>query len=49
MFALRTYELVSKIEAHNGSVLALGLSEDQALLFSSAGDRFVNVSVRHIG
>lgn len=43
VYSLDTYERVTVIEGHRGSVLGLGLSQDQELLFSSAGDRIVNV------
>ena len=38
-----TYELITSIFAHDGSVLCLKLSVDGELLFSSAGDAIVNV------
>lgn len=44
VYSLDTYELRRTIEAHRGSVLALTLSHDQSLLFSSATDPIVNVS-----
>src|SRR5579862_2239524 len=40
----KTYELVATIHGHRSSVLCLCLSEDQSLLFSSAGDAIINVS-----
>lgn len=40
---LSTYEKKAVLEGHRGSVLGLCLSHDQSLLFSSAGDRIVNV------
>ncbi|OCK79980.1 glutathione degradosome [Lepidopterella palustris CBS 459.81] len=43
VYSLDTYERVAVIEGHRGSVLGLCLSQDQDLLFSSAGDRIVNV------
>jgi di- and tripeptidase len=43
VFGLDTYEKKAVIEGHRGSVLGLCLSEDGKLLFSSAGDRIVNV------
>jgi len=43
VYTLETYSLVRAVQAHNGSVLGLCLSQDERLLFSSAGDRFVNV------
>ncbi|KAF2397008.1 glutathione degradosome [Trichodelitschia bisporula] len=43
VFSLDTYQRVACIDGHGGSVLALHLSKDEQLLFSSAGDRFVNV------
>lgn len=43
VFDLKTYKRQAVIEGHNGSVLGLFLSTDESLLFSSAGDRFVNV------
>jgi di- and tripeptidase len=33
------------IQAHKGSVLGFGLSHDQKLLFSSATDPIINVSI----
>ena len=45
VYSLDTYEHVTIIEGHRGSVLGLCLSQDQELLFSSAGDRIVNVSL----
>lgn len=44
VYSLDTYERQRVLEAHRGSVLALCLSQDQALLFSSATDPIVNVS-----
>lgn len=43
VYSLKTYERKAVIEGHRGSVLGLTLSEDKRLLFSSAGDRIVNV------
>ncbi|KAF2157577.1 glutathione degradosome [Myriangium duriaei CBS 260.36] len=43
VFCLDTFERVATIEGHRGSVLGLCLSEDRSLLFSSAGDRLINV------
>ncbi|KAF1997324.1 glutathione degradosome [Amniculicola lignicola CBS 123094] len=43
VYSLDTYERKRTIEAHKGSVLGLSLSQDQALLFSSATDPIVNV------
>lgn len=43
VYSLDTYERKAVIEGHRGSVLGLCLSQDQTLLFSSAGDRIVNV------
>lgn len=43
VFSLSTYERKAVIEGHGGSVLGLCLAEQQGLLFSSAGDRVVNV------
>lgn len=43
VWSLETYELLSKVHAHRGSVLCLSLSADKRLLFSSAGDAIVNV------
>ncbi|OCL07001.1 glutathione degradosome [Glonium stellatum] len=43
VYSLDTYERVVIIEGHRGSVLGLCLSQDEELLFSSAGDRIVNV------
>jgi di- and tripeptidase len=44
VWSLKTYELVATIHGHRSSVLCLCLSEDQKLLFSSAGDAIINVS-----
>lgn len=44
VYSLDTYERQRVIEGHRGSVLGLCLSQDQALLFSSATDPIVNVS-----
>ena len=43
VYTLKTYERKAVIEGHRGSVLGLCLSADQSLLFSSGGDRIVNV------
>ena len=43
VYRLRTYERKAVIEGHRGSVLGLCLSQDHSLLFSSGGDRIVNV------
>lgn len=43
VWSLGTYELLSTVNAHRGSVLCLCLSTDKKLLFSSAGDAIVNV------
>lgn len=43
VWSLETFELISKVHAHRGSVLCLSLSADKKLLFSSAGDAIVNV------
>lgn len=43
VWSLETYELLSTVNAHRGSVLCLCLSTDKSLLFSSAGDAIVNV------
>lgn len=43
VYSLDTYEKQAVIEGHRASVLGLSLSSDQKLLFSSAGDRVVNV------
>ena len=43
VWSLETFELLSTVNAHRGSVLCLCLSTDQSLLFSSAGDAIVNV------
>jgi len=43
VYSLNTYERKAVIEGHRGSVLGLCLNADQQLLFSSAGDRLVNV------
>nr|POF04475.1 putative di- and tripeptidase dug2 [Quercus suber] len=43
VYGLDTYEKRAVIEGHRASVLGLSLSPDQKLLFSSAGDRVVNI------
>ena len=43
VWSLETYELLSTVNAHRGSLLCLCLSTDKKLLFSSAGDAIVNV------
>ncbi|KAK0941429.1 hypothetical protein LTR29_006963 [Friedmanniomyces endolithicus] len=43
VYNLSTFERKAVIEGHRGSVLGLCLSQDAELLFSSAGDRIVNV------
>ncbi|KAF2485583.1 hypothetical protein BDY17DRAFT_293926 [Neohortaea acidophila] len=43
VYGLRTFERKAVIEGHRGSVLGLCLNADHSLLFSSAGDRIVNV------
>ena len=43
VWSLETFELLSTVNAHRGSVLCLCLSTDQSLLFSGAGDAIVNV------
>lgn len=43
VYDLKSYEKRATIWGHRGSVLGLCLSPDQQLLFSSAGDRVVNV------
>lgn len=43
VYDLKSYEKRATIWGHRGSVLGLCLSSDQKLLFSSAGDRVVNV------
>lgn len=43
MYSLRTYERVAQLQGHNGSILALTISQDKRLLLSSAADRYVNV------
>lgn len=45
VWSLETFDLLSSIHAHRGSVLCLCLSTDKKLLFSSAGDAIVNVYV----
>src|SRR6186713_956310 len=45
VYSLDTYERQRVIEAHRGSVLGFCLSQDQALLFSTATDPIVNVSM----
>ncbi|KAI5807338.1 hypothetical protein DFH27DRAFT_315009 [Peziza echinospora] len=42
-WSIETYELVGTMNNHTGGVLALCLSEDEKLLFSSGGDAIVNV------
>ena len=44
VYNLDTFERRRVLNAHRGSVLALCLSRDQNLLFSSATDPIVNVS-----
>jgi di- and tripeptidase len=52
VYSLATFEKKAVVEGHNGSVLALCLSQDKTQLFSSAGDRVVNVwdtrTLRHL-
>ncbi|KAF2136470.1 uncharacterized protein K452DRAFT_329695 [Aplosporella prunicola CBS 121167] len=43
VYGLETYGRIAVIEGHRGSVLGLCLSADEQLLFSSSGDRIVNV------
>ena len=43
VWSLGTFELLSNVHAHRGSVLCFFLSADGKLLFSSAGDAIVNV------
>lgn len=43
VWSLETYELLSTVNAHRGSVLCFCLSTDKKILFSSAGDAIVNV------
>ncbi|KAL8765784.1 MAG: hypothetical protein Q9209_007248 [Squamulea sp. 1 TL-2023] len=43
VWSLDTYERLNSIKAHHRSVLSLYVSNDQGLLFSSAGDAIVNV------
>ncbi|KAI9835858.1 MAG: hypothetical protein M1819_001756 [Sarea resinae] len=43
VWSLETYELISTVFAHRGSVLCLCLSPENKLLFSSAGDAIINV------
>nr|POE49002.1 putative di- and tripeptidase dug2 [Quercus suber] len=43
VYSLNTFEKRAVIEGHQASVLGISLSSDQKLLFSSAGDRIVNV------
>lgn len=43
VWSLETYELLSTVNAHRGSVLCLCFSTDKKFLFSSAGDAIVNV------
>ncbi|KAK4549317.1 hypothetical protein LTR36_006314 [Oleoguttula mirabilis] len=43
VFSLSTYEKKAVIEGHRGSVLGLCLAQEEGLLFSSAGDRIVNI------
>jgi di- and tripeptidase len=44
VYGLDTYERRRVLEAHRGSVLALCLSPDQSLLFSSGTDPIINVN-----
>jgi di- and tripeptidase len=46
VYSLDTYERLRVLEAHRGSVLALCLSQDQSLLFSSGTDPIINVCLR---
>lgn len=48
MYSLDTYERRRVIQAHRGSVLGFCLSADQTVLFSSATDPIVNVSILHM-
>ncbi|KAI9796353.1 MAG: hypothetical protein M1833_006358 [Piccolia ochrophora] len=43
VWSLDTYERIASINGHRSSVLCLFVSTNQDLLFSSAGDRIVNV------
>ncbi|KAK3673915.1 hypothetical protein LTR78_006117 [Recurvomyces mirabilis] len=43
VYSLGTFERKAVVEGHRGSVLGLCLYQDEGLLFSSAGDRIVNV------
>lgn len=43
MWSIETFQLVKSIQAHQGSVLCLYLSDDGSVLFSSAGDAIINV------
>lgn len=43
VYDLETYRRHAVVHGHSSSVLGLCLSQDEQLLFSSAGDRFVNV------
>ncbi|KAF7187345.1 putative di- and tripeptidase DUG2 [Pseudocercospora fuligena] len=43
VYDLGTYEKKAVLEGHRGSVLGLCLSQDHKLLFSSSGDRVVNL------
>ncbi|KAL8776466.1 MAG: hypothetical protein Q9213_008262 [Squamulea squamosa] len=47
VWSLDTYERLNSIKAHHRSVLSLYVSNDQGLLFSSAGDAIVNVWCTH--
>ena len=43
VWSLDTYEELARFRAHRGSLLCLCVSDDGDMLFSSAGDAFVNV------
>ncbi|KAG0637865.1 hypothetical protein HOY80DRAFT_222734 [Tuber brumale] len=43
VWSIETFQLVKSVHAHQGSVLCLYLSDDQSVLFSSAGDAIINV------
>ncbi|KAF3908248.1 Beta-TrCP [Arthrobotrys entomopaga] len=43
IFSTETYDHVRDLKGHSGCILALLLSQDESLLFSSAGDAIINI------
>ncbi|EPS41101.1 hypothetical protein H072_5005 [Dactylellina haptotyla CBS 200.50] len=43
VFSTETYDHVRDLKGHSGCILALVLSQDESLLFSSAGDAIINI------